>query len=222
MDPDETLPPPPDPPEPRIPEPTELAAHLLDRSMPEELVGYVLDCGCRPRVVRRADAEDLAEIVRRRGARPDRLPVVVVVGFAEFLFHVTVPIDEHIPDTRALLAPIDTERRGRLDGSLSKFGPEIAGILRRLHRSGQGLDELVVVGRYVPWGWFHVQLASEVDEHLLEAARSCAARDEVVFLLDPEQPGEGHAAIGVPLEALGLTERYAGCACPAWTQSPGA
>ena len=51
---------------------------------------------------------------------------------------------------------------------------------------------------------------------------SCAARDEVVFLLDPEQPGEGHAAIGVPLEALGLTERYAGCACPAWTQSPGA
>jgi hypothetical protein len=238
IDPDETLPPPPDPPEPSIPEPTELAVRLLDRRMPalarefagwlqrgqrpDELVGHVLDCRCRPRVVRRADAEDLAQIVRRGGARPDRLPVVVLVGFAQFLFHVAMPVDVQIPDTRALLAPIDTERRGRLDGSLSKFGPEIAEVLRRFHRRGQGLDGLVVVGRHVPSGWFQVQLASEVDEHLLEAARFCAARDEVVFLLDPEQPGEGHAAVGVPLEALGLAEHYAVCACPTWTGWPGA
>jgi hypothetical protein len=239
MDPDETLPPPPDPPEPRTPEPNELAAHLLDRSMPalarefagwlqrgqrpDELVGYVLDCSCRrPKVVRRADAEDLAEIVRRGGARPDRLPVVVLVGLANFLFHVAVPIEVQIPDTRALLAPMDTERRARLDRSLSEFGPEIAEILRRLLRDRRGLDELVVVGQCLRLGWFQVQLAREVDKQLLEAARFCAGRDEVVFLLDPEQPGEGHAAIGVPLDALGLAGRYAACACPQWTQSPGA
>ena len=75
-------------------------------------------------------------------------------------------------------------------------------------------------------------LPANVSARLVDGPRSgkgaavrmgiASTRGEVVFLLDPEQPGEGHAAIGVPLEALGLTERYAGCACPAWTQSPGA
>ncbi|MGD0529278.1 MAG: hypothetical protein ABSE49_29335 [Polyangiaceae bacterium] len=43
-----------------------------------------------------------------------------------------------------------------------------------------------------------------------------ALRDDSTNGYEPEQPGDRLAAVGIPLQALGLDELYAECACPEW------
>ena len=242
MDPDETLPPPPDPPEPRIPEPNELAAHLLDRKharararvcrmapargqRPDELVGYVLDFA--------AAAGQGRASCRCGGPRGDRAARRRAAGSAP---------GRGARRPRELLVP-----RGRADRSADPRHARVArslghgatgpprslalGVRARDHARSSAASFATAGGSTSSSSWAGVcglgvvpgaarprsgQAApSRRRASALGATKSCSS-------WTPSSPGQGHAAIGVPLDALGLAGRYAACACPQWTQSPGA
>lgn len=183
----------------------------------EELVGVVHDCTCRTKVFPRAQLGsryEAGDVVRqsleRAPAQSRRLTVAALMAHACTIYHVNVPLAVAKPDPQGLLVPLTPERRRIFDRFIVENARWIRRtLMKKVLSSGQGLEDvMVVVHRASSLGGFYCNDSCSPGQlerrHFLEAARYHVQPYKVLFLLEPEQEGEGHAIAWVDPERLGF------------------